>query len=88
LGASAAIRWVMESEDIGRTSADPAGKDAPGFFVSFSSLKDPAWTGPPSAEVLTILEHGVFVRFLAEPDAARSEEYQAYTDWVAEPLLA
>jgi hypothetical protein len=87
-GASTANRWVMESEDIGRAWADPAEEDAPGFFVSFSSLKDPAWSGPPSAEVLAVLEHGVFARFLAEPEGARSEEYLAYKDWVAERLLA
>ncbi len=87
-GASTANRWVMESEDIGHAWADPAEEDAPGFFVSFSSLKDPAWTGPPSAEVVTILEHGVFARFLAEPGGARSEEYLAYKDWIGERLLA
>ncbi len=87
-GASTANRWVMESEDVGRVWGDPADEDAPGFFVSFSSLKDPAWSGPPSAEVVAIVDHAVFARFLAEPDATRSDEYLAYKDWVAERLLA
>jgi all-trans-retinol 13,14-reductase len=87
-GATSANHWIYESDDIGRPWLDPADEDAPGLFVSFPSLKDPAWSGPPCAEVLAFLGRGAFARWLAEPDGLRSEDYLATKDWLTERLLA
>ena len=51
-GASSANHWIFESERIDRLWADPQQEDAPGLFVSFPSLKDPACEGKPTAELV------------------------------------
>jgi all-trans-retinol 13,14-reductase len=84
-GASSANHWVYESEDIGRVWQQPADEDAPGLFVSFPSLKDPAWQGPPTAEVLAIVDPAVFAPWLDQ--APPGEDYAAFKAWVAERLL-
>jgi all-trans-retinol 13,14-reductase len=55
-GASSANHWIYVHEDIGRVWQHPADEDAPALFVSFPSLKDPAWQGPPTAEVLALVD--------------------------------
>ena len=85
-GATSANHWIYESEDIGRVWRQPADEDAPGLFVSFPSLKDPAWQGPPTAEVLGLVDRAAFAPWLHNADAA--DDYAAFKDWVAERLLA
>ena len=84
-GATSANYWIYDSEDIGRVWQQPADEDAPGLFVSFPSLKDPAWRGPPTAEVLAIVDRAAFAPWLDEPQPA--DDYGAFKDWVAQRLL-
>ena len=59
-GATAANVWIYESEDIGRVWRAPADEDAPGLFVSFPSLKDPANQGKHTAEVVALCDAQAF----------------------------
>lgn len=88
-GLTSANHWIYASEDIGRLWTAPEDEDAPGLFVTFPSLKDPAWQGPPTAEVLALADPAAFARFLQAPDgAARDEDYLAHKAWIGERLLA
>jgi all-trans-retinol 13,14-reductase len=88
-GASAANVWLYESDDIGAVWGAPADDDAPGLFVSFPSLKDPAHDGPPTAEVLTVCDARAFAPWLhAAPDEPRPEAYLALKAWIEHRLLA
>jgi len=87
-GASSANVWIYESSDVGRVWRDPAEEDSPGLFVSFPSLKDPAHDGPPTAEVLALVDAEVFSPWMALPDGERPEEYLALKAWIEEWLLA
>ena len=85
-GATSANHWIYDSEDIGSLWQNPADDDAPGLFVSFPSLKDPSWQGPPTAEVLALVDSATFAPWLQNEQAA--SDYAAYKDWVAQRLLA
>ncbi|MBK7793623.1 MAG: NAD(P)/FAD-dependent oxidoreductase [Betaproteobacteria bacterium] len=88
-GASAANVWLYESDDIGAVWSAPADDDAPGLFVSFPSLKDPAHEGPPTAEVLAVCDARAFEPWLhAAPGEPRPEEYLALKAWIEQRLLA
>lgn len=87
-GASTANVWVYESEDIGRVWQEPADDDAPGLFVSFPSLKDPAHIGKHTAEVLALCDAHAFAPWLHLPEGERPEEYLALKAWVEERMLA
>jgi len=87
-GASAANVWIYESEDVGRVWHHPADEDAPGLFVSFPSLKDPATTSGPTAEVLALCDATAFEPWLDLPAGERPEEYLALKSWVEQKLLA
>ena len=94
-GASSANHWIYEQNDIGRVWQQPADEDAPGLFVSFPSLKDPAWRGPPTAEVLALVDPAAFAPWLINNRNARQGvdgdeggDYAAFKDWVAARLLA
>ncbi len=87
-GATAANVWVYESEDIGRVWQEPADEDAPGLFVSFPSLKDPAHVGKHTAEVLGLCNAHAFERWLRLAVGDRPEEYLALKAWVEERMLA
>jgi all-trans-retinol 13,14-reductase len=87
-GASTANHWIYESEDIGAVWRSPADEDAPGIFVSFPSLKDPASPGAPTAEVVAVVDAAAFAPWLDHVDAARAEEYLALKAWVEERMLA
>jgi len=84
-GATSANHWIYDSEDIDRLWQQPADEYAPGLFVSFPSLKDPAWWGPPTAEVLAIVDRAAFAPWLDGSQPA--DDYAAFKDWVAERLL-
>jgi len=91
-GASSANHWIYEQDDIGRVWRQPADEDAPGLFVSFPSLKDPAWRGPPTAEVLALVDQAAFAQWLgSNPDSAggvEGDDYAAFKDGIAARLLA
>jgi len=88
-GASSANFWIYEGDDIGSLWRRPADEDAPGLFVSFPSLKDPAWHGPPTAEVLALVDQAAFASWMEMPtDAMPGEDYLAFKEWVAARLLA
>ena len=87
-GASAANVWVYESEDIGRVWQAPADEDAPGLFVSFPSLKDPAFVGKHTAEVLALCDARAFEPWLHLPAGERPEQYLALKAWVEQRMLA
>ena len=91
-GASSANHWIYEQDDIGRVWRQPADEDAPGLFVSFPSLKDPAWRGPPTAEVLALVDPAAFAPWLSRnrdsTDSVEGDDYAAFKDWVAARLLA
>lgn len=89
-GASSANRWIYDSTDIGRLWQEPADEDAPALFVSFPSLKDPAWTGPHTAEVLALVDGKAFAPWLrsVSDSAARDEKYLAFKEGVGERLVA
>jgi all-trans-retinol 13,14-reductase len=84
-GASSANHWIYESQDVGRVWREPADEDAPGLFVSFPSLKDPSWQGPPTAEVLALVDRAAFAPWLEESGAA--SDYAAFKEWVAARLM-
>jgi all-trans-retinol 13,14-reductase len=87
-GASTANVWIYESEDIGRVWNAPADEDAPGLFVSFPSLKDPACDGKPTGEVIALCDARAFEPWLHLPAGERPQEYLALKAWVEERLLA
>jgi all-trans-retinol 13,14-reductase len=87
-GASAANFWIYESTDIGRVWQQPADEDAPGLFVSFPSLKDPATGGAPTAEVLALCDATAFAPWMGLKAGERPEDYLAFKAWVQERLLA
>ncbi|WP_043459967.1 phytoene desaturase family protein [Azohydromonas australica] len=84
-GATSANHWIYDSEDIDRVWRQPADEDAPGLFISFPSLKDPAWKGSPTAEVLAVVDRAAFATWLDEPQL--SNDYAAFKDWVTQRLL-
>lgn len=86
-GASSANYWICESEDIAALWRSPADEDAPGMFVSFPSMKDPAYRGGPTAEVVAVVDPSAFAPWLAMGNE-RPEEYLALKAWVEERLLA
>jgi all-trans-retinol 13,14-reductase len=86
-GAGTANHWIYESEDIDAVWRNPADEDAPGIFVSFPSLKDPAGQGKPTAEVVAVLDARAFAPWLKLPDNDRPEEYLALKAWVEDRLL-
>jgi all-trans-retinol 13,14-reductase len=87
-GATAANVWIYESEDIGRVWQAPADEDAPGLFVSFPSLKDPANVGKHTAEVVALCDAQAFGPWLHLPAGERPEEYLALKAWIEERMLA
>jgi all-trans-retinol 13,14-reductase len=84
-GATSANHWIYDSEDVDRVWRRPADEDAPGLFVSFPSLKDPAWRGPPTAEVIAIVDRVAFAPWLDESQPV--DGYAAFKDCVAGRLL-
>jgi all-trans-retinol 13,14-reductase len=84
-GVNSANHWISEATDTGQLWRHPADADAPMLFVSFPSLKDPTWSGPPTAEVLAIVDHAAFAPWLH--DEADAGDYGAFKDWIAARLL-
>lgn len=88
-GASAANVWVHEGTEVGRLWREPADEDAPSFFVSFPSLKDPDCTSAPTGELIAFVDTAVFDPWLQQPPAApRDEAYAALKDWITQRLVA
>lgn len=70
-GASSANVWIYESNAIGRVWRYPDEEDAPGLFVTFSSLKDPAYLGQPTAEVIAVMDAEAFRPWMQDGGADR-----------------
>jgi len=89
-GATAANVWVYGSNDVGRTWERPADEDAPGLFVAFPSLKDPAHedAGRHTAEVVAFCSWEPFAAWSRSAHGTRPEDYEAAKAWIAENLLA
>jgi all-trans-retinol 13,14-reductase len=87
-GADAANHWLDDSDDIGRLWKGPAIEDPPAMFVSFSTLKDPAWQGPHTAEVLVPLDRSVFAPWQDRREGIRDEAYLALKGAAVERVLA
>lgn len=85
-GASSANHWLYPDEDIGRVWQRPDDEAVPGLFVSFPSLKDPAWRGPPTAELMVPVATGAFARWLDQPEP--DADYALFKDWIADRLLS
>lgn len=86
-GASSANHWIFEGTDIGQLWRQPVDEEAPGMFVSFPSLKDPACTGGPTAEVVAVVADSVFAPWIGGADGERPEEYVALKCWIEDRLL-
>jgi len=87
-GASSANVWIHESKDIGQTWKAPLDEDAPSLFVSFQSLKDPACTGGPTAEVLAIVDGALFAQWMKGGASPRPPEYEAWKATIEARMLA
>jgi all-trans-retinol 13,14-reductase len=87
-GASSANHWFFESEDIGALWRQPADTDAPSFFVSFPSLKDPSHRGKPTAEIVAMVDPSVFAPWRALTGDDRPEDYLALKAWMEDRLLS
>ncbi|MCX8114665.1 MAG: VTT domain-containing protein [Burkholderiaceae bacterium] len=96
LGASTANDWIYESWDINAIWRDPFSEpDAPGLFVSFPSLKDPAHDPGPdkkhTCEIVALVDWSTFSKWDREgltKGTPRSEDYAAYKAMVERNLLA
>jgi all-trans-retinol 13,14-reductase len=87
-GACSANVWIHESTEIERIWTYPGDGDAPGLFVSFQSLKDPAYRGLPTAEVLAMVDSGSFAQWLGDAQAPRQASYLALKEKCAARMLA
>jgi all-trans-retinol 13,14-reductase len=89
-GATPANVWIYETNDIGRLWEHLTDEDAPGIFVSFPSLKDPAHEDPArhTAEVVAFCAWDAFAPWANSVFGQRPEEYQATKAWIAEQLFA
>lgn len=87
-GASSANVWIHESKDIGRIWKAPLDEDAPALFVSFQSLKDPAYEGGPTAEVLAMVDGALFAQWMKKRADSRPPEYVALKAAIEARMLA
>ena len=87
-GASAANTWVYESLDIGRVWPDPINEDAPSLFVSFPSMKDGAFSGAPTAEVVVLCDSSSFAQWMHPAAGTPVADYAATKSLIEERLLA
>jgi all-trans-retinol 13,14-reductase len=89
-GATAANVWIYESNDVGRVWEHPADEEAPGLFVSFSTLKDPAHRDVQhhTAEVTAFCRWSPFAAWAKSSPGDRPEEYEALKAWAGTTLLA
>lgn len=87
-GASSANQWIYESEDIGAVWRHPQREDAPGMFVSFPSLKDPACAGKPTAELVVAADAAPFAPWFGRPAAQRPGGYGEFKAAIEQRLLA
>jgi all-trans-retinol 13,14-reductase len=88
-GASSANIWLYETPDaINRFWERPDDGDAPGLFVSFPSLKDPAHQGGHTAEVLALCSTDVFASLVTDDPALRDKAYDEMKSRIEQRLLA
>ena len=88
LGATPANLWIYESEDVGRAWERPLDEDAPGLFVTFPSLKDPAHrnTERHTAEMMAMCAWEPFAAWANSSPGRRPEEYEATKAWIGARL--
>jgi all-trans-retinol 13,14-reductase len=88
-GASSANVWLYENPDaINHFCERPDAEDAPGLFVSFPSLKDPAHKGKHTGEVLAVCSADAFASWFADDPAGRPAGYTEMKKRVEQRLLA
>lgn len=88
-GATSANHWIHESLDIDRLWRSPADEDAPGLFVSFPTLKDPGCGGPPTAEVIALVDSAAFATWLRPARGVEPrQDYTAFKERVGTRLRA
>ncbi len=92
-GASASNHWFHDTWDIDAgVWQDPAAEPAPGLFVSFPSLKDPAHDpgerNRHTAELVAMTSWNVFARWEDSTHRNRPEEYSAFKAAIERNLLA
>lgn len=87
-GADSANRWIYQGADIAAPWTRPGDEDAPGLFVSFPSLKDPAYAGKPTAEAIAVLDASAFAPWLDSPPARGVQDYAAMKERIESRLLA
>jgi all-trans-retinol 13,14-reductase len=88
-GASSANVWLYETTDeIDHFWEHPDDEDAPGLFVSFPSLKDPAHQGGHTAEVLALCTADAFAAWMDDDPQARGQGYAALKERIEQRLLA
>jgi all-trans-retinol 13,14-reductase len=98
-GADMANTWIYESWDVDAVWRDPLTEPhAPGLFVCFPSLRDPAHDPGPqrrhTCEVVAMIDADAFKQWerngmkKGEPSSARSESYLAFKDQIERQLLA
>ncbi len=102
-GATSANEWFYDSWDVNQLWRDP-GKEAraPGFFVSFPSLRDPSHEPGPrmrhTCEILAPVDWSIFAQWdrsnapggmhPGDVGATRSESYRAFKAKIEQQLLA
>lgn len=69
------VRPKHETNDISGIWNAPLIEEAPALFVSLQSLKDPAYTGDPTAEVLALVDGALFSRWMEKVDGTRPSDY-------------
>ncbi|HSB98451.1 MAG TPA: hypothetical protein VLE45_00965, partial [Burkholderiaceae bacterium] len=88
-GATSANHWIHESLEIDRLWRSPADEDAPGLFVSFPTLKDPTCGGPPTAEVIALVDSAAFAPWLRPAGGVDpQQDYAALKERVGARLRA
>jgi all-trans-retinol 13,14-reductase len=88
-GATPANVWVYETSEVGRVWDNPPEDEAPGFFVSFPTLKDTAHYDARhhTAEVTAFCRWDAFARWADSTPGRRPEPYEAAKAWVGATLL-
>lgn len=86
-GATSANHWIYETDAVGALWSQPAERDAPGLFVSFPSLKDPAYAGKPTCEVVAVVDADAFEPWLAATPGGDRQAYAALKAAIEQRLL-
>lgn len=88
-GATPANVWVYETDEVGRVWDNPPEEQAPGFFVSFPTLKDPAHTDDRyhTAEITAFCRWDAFAQWADSKPGRRPYQYETVKAWAGATLL-